>query len=143
LKHRAETPPLRRSPSKSARTSKGSDKKDAKLELLSAHFAAFNQTFAQAIVSSGPGSLLAIPERRSRASELMQQQEDHLTPEQQVDLIELFAVDVAAADMYRTLKNPVLRSVWVNCCLHDIAQKRSFQEMQMTQMTSFGSNGMY
>ena len=53
------------------------------------------------------------PERRAKAVELIQVQDDYLSDDQMVAFLDLFRADTAAADIYLAIKRESLRKAWI------------------------------
>ena len=74
----------------------------------------FNVTFSKSVLVQPermrPDSSL---ERRAKAVELIQVQEDYLTHDQLVAFLDYFKADTAAADIYLAIKREGLRKAWI------------------------------
>jgi hypothetical protein len=86
----------------------------------------FNATISNSVLMQ-PDRLHAdtSPERRAKAVDLIQVQEDYLSDDQMVAFLDFFRADTAAADIYLAIKRESLRKAWV--------QKQLWKELGFPQ----------
>ncbi|KAH9052227.1 hypothetical protein EDB87DRAFT_1692702 [Lactarius vividus] len=81
---------------------------------ISSGLVEFNSIFHDGLESMADPGFDATPKRKKAAMTHVQELEDDLEGEQLLSIIDLFQVDVSAADTYMTLKREGLRKAWVH-----------------------------
>ncbi|KAH9021496.1 hypothetical protein EDB85DRAFT_2152307 [Lactarius pseudohatsudake] len=79
---------------------------------ISSGLVEFNSIFRDGLESMANPGIDATPKRKKAAMTRVQELEDDLEDEQLLSIIDLFQVDVSAADTYMTLKREGLRKAW-------------------------------
>jgi hypothetical protein len=130
-KRKAVSPPARRSPVKRT-VSKAPTPVEVQregLDMLGRRLDNFGDNFRET-VTGRPAGLTATPLRYGDALKLMQRQEKHRSPEEMLDLIDIFNMPVTgkqAMTTYLNLDDKRLRDAWVTRALNAAAEARQAQ----------------
>ena len=93
---------------------------------LTQSMSSFAETVAAALSGNTPDTISA-PQQQASAVQQIQSQEQHLSVDERVSLIELFTSQPAHADTYIQLTDPEVRKVWVDNRLKQLNTQKSLQ----------------